>query len=942
MLILINTLGAYWLGEGRERRTEGEYFYFWLSTVRLCPQLHRRQMQRMRRLFCTAERPKCWLELCGLILAFLVILPVAAGQPDGDSARPAHLDNLDGLAPVLQPRTLNSRFTVDRQTIDRESFLHGNGAERILLRGPAGQAVELAYPLTPAPIIREFRIRVDLATNRAGIRLAARVVLPRSLNRRTGRPFELLVRSDKIGSGGGIWEELTLENLPALLARSARVARAQSGLALDERGAYVSQIVFLAPGGPGSTDLIIDRIQVFGLVGQPSRPPGSADNISTTPRISATINKTANPRKKSPRVPRIIQWQGEPFELLKQLGFNTVGMERLPTAEELNQLEQLGLALFCPPPTPIQLNDKGITSDLDLVLAWNLGEQLSSADLTHVESWERLVARHDPIDTRPTVLTSQLETLAASRIADCLLVGRPVIGTDLTIRQHTAWLAQRQRLARPGTPLWNQIETQPSPRQQLQRTALSDNSAIDQGTTYAQLSALTSASLNIKTRGFYFQSQAQLSAERSANGQDVAMRPRELALELTNLRLQLIEPWIAAGRELSAARSTRPDLSALVMQAERSHLLVPIWWSLDLKSRIQTQTTEPVSFIVPGVAETSEAFLVTLGGLQRVRHKRVTGGVRISLEELPFDSVLMLSDDPQAISQVTRYVRRISERAAKIRRDLAEIRLQEVARSHTRVKKFTTKTGPFQTIFAQAQQELATCDQYLKSGTFDLAYLRANAADLAINDIEKELQAEFVSTNTPSTTSLTNHAAMALPDRLQLQKMLARAPAGANLLTGGGFENLAAMLHSGWRHQKLPLEDITSSVRLSPEAPHSGSYCLELEARSLDESAPTSIVPTPPVWITTSPLPVHAGDLLEITGVVRLPEPLVGSVDGLQIIDSIGGPDMALRIHEAPSWQHFRLIRAATNDTQVSVTIALSGLGKAQIDDVAVRVVKRR
>ena len=71
-----------------------------------------------------------------------------------------------------------------------------------------------------------------------------------------------------------------------------------------------------------------------------------------------------------------------------------------------------------------------------------------------------------------------------------------------------------------------------------------------------------------------------------------------------------------------------------------------------------------------------------------------------------------------------------------------------------------------------------------------------------------------------------------------------------------------------------------------------------------------------------------------------MPAPLIGSIDGLQIMDSLGGPDMALRIREAPSWQPFRLIRAATSDGNVSVTIALSGLGKAQIDDVAIRVIQ--
>ena len=873
-------------------------------------------------------------------MVFLLLMPksqLAVGQfAPALPATPALLDTMDGQNPVLQPLLSGSGFTVGQRSIDRKDFRHGRGAERIHLRGPAGQVVQLAYSLPPAPVIRELKIYANLLTNRAGVHLAARVVLPRSTNPSTGRPFELLVRSGKIGSGGG-WEELTLDNLPQQLANHARVARVQHGASLDERGAYVSQVVFLTPGGNGVTELIVDRIQVFGVVRQKPREPLASPQVDAVPKIGegprfASPSLSALPseradisRKKHVRVPRIIQWQGEPFEQIKQLGFNTIGMNRLPYDKELEQIKRLGLSVFCPPPAAAELSEEGITKKWDSVLAWNLGEQLSSDDLDLLERREQLVARYDLNETRPTVLAPQLHALESSRISDVVLVGRAVVGTELTIREHTAWLAQRQRLARPGTPLWNQVESQPSPSQRLQLVALSRHGKAKQASTYAQLTALTSAALNIKTRGVYFQSQDSLTAD------DATTEQRAMALELTNLRLQLAEPWLASGKELASARSTQSDLSALVLQTERSHLLVPIWWSLAMNSSVHPRKSGPVSFVVPGVAESSQAFLVTLGGIQRLQHRRVTGGVRVSPKALPFDSFVMFSDDSRAIAQVTRYVRRIAPRATKLRRELAEYRLQETAGLLDKM----TSTDMMERMLQQARSELAVCDDYLKAESFRLAYQSADAVDLAVDMLMAEMQAGVVGLRSLG-------LAIALPDRLQLQRRLARAPVSANLLAGGGFENLSAMLSHGWRHQQLQVDGITTAVRLSPEMPHSGSYCLELEARPLDESAPVTIVPTAPVWISSAPLQVREGDLLEITGVARVSHPLRGSVDGLQIIDSIGGTDMALRIHESPSWQPFRLIRAATSDAQVSVTIALSGLGKAQIDDVAVRVVQRR
>jgi hypothetical protein len=613
---------------------------------------------------------------------------------------------------------------------------------------------------------------------------------------------------------------------------------------------------------------------------------------------------------------------------LQQLGFNTISLESLPTSAQLAEAEQLGLALFCPPPDPQTIQTAGIDEALSPVLAWNLGTQLSSEDLEPLERWERLVARHDPREARPTVLAPQLRTLEASRIADITLVGRAVLGTELTMREHATWLSQRKRLTRPGTPLWTTLETEPSSAQHLQLAALTSAATARRATSYQQLTALTSAALGIKPQGFLFESYTSLTSE------DRVTQQRARALELTNLRLQLMEPWLVAGKELLAARCSQPELSALVLQAERSHLLVPVWWSQPLKSAGPPQSAVPLSFVVPGVAESSDAFLLSLGGLERVRRRRVTGGIRVSLDALPSDSLLLFSDDPRAIAQVTRYLRSIAPRAARLRRDLASDRLEAIAGTYAQLRTEITLAAPLTAQLDNAQRALARCDQALSGKQFDVAYLQADRLESALDQFEQTLEAEL-GQSAPALE------VMPLPERLALQRTFARAPLTANLLAGGGFESLSGLLENGWRHKQLPLEGITSAVRLSPEAPHSGSYCLELEARPVDPLAPATVVPTSPVWVASAPLQLAAGDLVEITGVARLPEPLVGSVDGLQIFDSLGGTEMALRIQVAPSWQPFRLVRAVIAPAELSVTIALSGLGKAQIDDLAIRKVTR-
>ncbi len=888
-------------------------------------------MQRSRQIFGITSSPVGFLRL-GRLAALLYLAIYSALAAELTFAQPPTLlDKMDGNATSLHSLPGTSGLQILHHSIDRKLYRYGTGAERVQLACPAGHSAQLAYNIPNAPVITEFRTTAWILSNRPGIQLAAKVTLPRTRNSSTGGAYELLVRSATVGQGGN-WEPLTLENVPALLAQVARVARAQFGGSVDERGAFVSQIVFLVPGGPGVAELRVDRLEVFGIVSTagnhkfPKTQISSAQQAQNDPGRSPPRHDVSHPS-----VPRIIQWQGEPFALLAKLGFNTLGMSRLPSAQELAEAKNLGLSIVCPPPTLKQLTKTAISDELAIVAAWDLGSQLTATDLEHVIRWKRLVERYDPIESRTTFITPQLFTREASRMAETLVLGRGMLGTDISLQEYSAWLNQRRRLARPGTEIWTSINTQASPQLLRQITALNMNGTNHPAISYQQLTALSSTAFSIRSQGFYFRSETSLASK------DNTTQLRAKALELNNLRLRLCEPWLASGKLLTAARSSQPQLTALVLQAERSHLLVPIHWTSTMQTLQAAQSDASISFIVPGVAESAEAYLLTLGGAQRIRSRRVTGGIRISLPSLPSDGLVLLTDDPQAFSQVSRYLRQIAPRASLLRQELVAQRL----RGTTRVTNTLNKPSPqISSLLAQAQGEIQNGDQARSSKTFDQAYRHADQADRILGQCEQLLLAQSTSQEgKPLYSSLPNLGVASLPAQLQLQKTLTRSPLGKNLLPMGGFESLQSLLQHGWRHQQLPLKGIATAVRLSPEAVHSGSYCLELEASSTDPAIPAPVIPASPVWITSPPLRIQAGKIVEITGVVRVPEPLIGSVDGLQIVDSLGGTDLSLRIPLAPSWQAFRILRVAPTDTDVTVSIALTGLGKAQIDDLAIRTI---
>ena len=161
---------------------------------------------------------------------------------------------------------------------------------------------QLGYDIPPAPVIQELQLSAWVLCNRPGAQMAATVVLPRSVDPRTGKPRELLLRGGETAATGG-WQEIKLADLPEHLADQARVARAQRDGDVDERGAYVSQLVIFAPGGPGTTEILVDPVSVS--VADPS------DCLAVAPKISL-IEKISNNRppaiwKSSRLIPRTLK-----------------------------------------------------------------------------------------------------------------------------------------------------------------------------------------------------------------------------------------------------------------------------------------------------------------------------------------------------------------------------------------------------------------------------------------------------------------------------------------------------------------------------------------------------------------------------------------------------------------------------------------------------------
>src|SRR5262249_58080375 len=112
----------------------------------------------------------------------------------------------------------------------------------------------------------------------------------------------------------------------------------------------------------------------------------------------------------------------------------------------------------------------------------------------------------------------------------------------------------------------------------------------------------------------------------------------------------------------------------------------------------------------------------------------------------------------------------------------------------------------------------------------------------------------------------------------------------------GDMESLDQMIKVGWQQQRLALDDLSTDVTLSLADPHSGRTALRLQAAAANAKRAPEAIERPPVWITSSPIPVRQGQLVRIRGWVNVPRRLAASRDGLLVFASLGGSDLRHRI----------------------------------------------
>jgi hypothetical protein len=431
-------------------------------------------------------------------------------------------------------------------------------------------------------------------------------------------------------------------------------------------------------------------------------------------------------------------------------------------------------------------------------------------------------------------------------------------------------------------------------------------------------------------RGLEFASHSRLDA------QDNDTRLRALTLAILNAELDLVEPWAAAGSYSATADSNDPHVKGVLLQYESSRLLIVTRVGPHAQYVPQHANGDSVSFVVPGVPESHDLVELTIGGVRPLKRKRVTGGTLITLADFDTTTFVLMTPDPTMVNALARRLTGIASRAADLERELVARTLAGVESVERRlpaeVRDETLSTG----LIAAARQDLRAADTALRAGDRRAAYVAARRANTSLGQLERKHWERAAASLRASVASPFVGSFGTLPEHWQLIAALRASPEQANQLPAGDFEDLQTVVQAGWRHLAHPIQGVETSIEIAPGGMSSGRSCLRMEVRPQELQSAAALLESAPVWITSPPVGMRRGEIVCIRGRVRVATPVRGSVDGLMIVDSLGGEALAERFGQTNDWEEFVLYRAASGDGEITVTFALTGYGEAMIDDVTI------
>ncbi len=810
------------------------------------------------------------------------------------------------------------------------------------------EKVLVGLDVEPVAAIPELNPQIWVRNPGNDLQIMARVVLPFSKIQGSDEPVSLLIEGPMV-TPRGEWQKLGFavksRHIKKLVDERVWFLRERyKKSTIVARGAYIDMLLVGVYATRGQNKFWLDELSIDGEVSakdlavQVERNGALVKNNLIRASTYLEEEKPAAPfqRKGSvieyrgqPYSIRCIEYNGESFQFLKSLGFNSIELKREPTSQQLAEATRLGIWLISPPPEQVGLYK--LDHRFKPVMAWKIGSQLGGQDIARVQQTIREIAESEVYEGRPVIVDADSHFSTFGRLASAISISRMPIGSSMQLSQYDRWL-QRWRKQTGNLPFVVSVQTELPSDLKRQVHAISGRvppcPVSPQQMQYMLYEAITGGA-----RGIRFQSSSRLDAN------DPSSRLRTATIRWLAQQLIELEPWLAGGAVSERINTGIQNLEVAQIKTSETRLLLvqkttgnEQWFAGD--ATIGTQAFHDTQSVIGDQAH----WLSDQGILSRSRTV-AAGKLSIDLKNTGICSAFVVTQSPKVLNRISQLFEKMNaEQRNRLQTELTQnwlAVLQLLARQNAEVGGGSIAVqGPID----QAGVHFNQGESLVRRQSPLMAMPYYAQADRQLALARRELvSAARRGFRSRAASPLALHCSL-VPSHWQLSRKLTTGKWNPNGLAGGDFENLKHMQDNGWENHRSDNDQVQTLVELAADAALQGNFGLKISAypRSTNRDP---LVESTPVWIQTGPVAVKSGQLVRIHGWVRIPQTITGSIDGLLITDTLGNDALAERIYATNDWQEFTLYRAVPENGELKIKFALTGFGSVMLDQVTVRTI---
>lgn len=881
--------------------------------------------------------------LLAVISALMLVVTISSAQGPVSNL---HRDSFEYGTLAWRAGVADAPYQEAIHRLDNTVAHSGQQSEQLKLIIKPGTHVYYWYMLPKAEIIEDLKVSVWVKANRPGMKLAARVVLPRERNpKNLDQPVTLQITGDTYGLTGD-WQQLWLRDVRKELSGQSLLLQGEMNRKINIEGAYLDQLQLNLYSGPGEQMAWIDDVEVNPVLSLTNKEMAKATPVSISPKnaVRPSVELTRNKlvvNKQNFLMRGIRSNDAAAMKSLREMGFNTLWVDsKTPEATVASAIREgfwLVPELRPPPGGLAMLTSNSLRNEMDRfprtdqILAWQLsGESGLSTEQSDIVSKALRGSRTQGQLYSGSVWNGYRQY---SQHLEMIGVHRWPLMTTLNPIEYREWLVSRTRLAQPDAYFWTWVQTHvPEPTRVLLTGIEKNKNTAEIGPNPGQIRLMSFLALSAGYRGLGYWSDESLNDEHLG-------KARKLELGLLNQQFSLLEPFLASAQDVQWIKTQDPRIHCAVIKCDSGFLAMPIWTAPSNQFVMGASHVKHLQLTIPGLPIDTQVYEVVPGDIRAIHHRRAAGGIEVNIPEFSIATALLCSSDASLIGKLQQKAQQTARQAAQWAYDSAREELTTVEAVHEQLKAQGLDRPYDLQLREQAYKHLQDAFQSFSRGNLAdhrLSLESSQRSGIYLRQLMRnhwDYTVKGLSSPVSSPYTLNYYT---LPQYYQWLQKTNQSQLTGNLLHDGDCETASGPLPTGWKLSKDTLDEVQLTESRVPESPHEGNQCWKLSITPKDAAYAPAALERTYLVVTTPSVALTPGTTVKLTGWFRIPQPLKASADGLLIYDNAGTEALGVRLYHVPQWKKIELFRQVPASGQISISVALTGIGTAYFDDLKI------